>query len=182
MSEPEHAPATVQGVSVVSPEIEPSTPRGSFKKMEALLDTWRINNRINLYLLQSLTPEALAIPLAKGKAVGAQFSHIHNVRLMWLKASASDLQEGLTKLEGSPSVEELATHLDASSKAIEELVSRAGSPEGKVKNFKPHATAFVAYMIAHEANHRAHIEVALRQAGTPLPDTVAYGMWEWGVR
>ena len=51
-----------------------------------------------------------------------------------------------------------------------------------MKNFKPHAAAFLGYLISHEANHRGHIELALRQAGIPLDDKIAYGQWEWGVR
>ncbi|MBC8144122.1 MAG: hypothetical protein H7X80_00985 [bacterium] len=53
---------------------------------------------------------------------------------------------------------------------------------GKVKGFKPHVTAFVGYMIAHEAHHRGQIAMRLKQAGHPLDKKVSYGMWEWGVR
>jgi uncharacterized damage-inducible protein DinB len=150
--------------------------------VEPLLDAWRINNRINLYLLEALTPEALATPLTKGKAVGDQFAHIHNVRLMWLKASAPELHEPLSKIENGADHAQLQTGLQASGDAIEELLRRADSPDGRVKNFKPHAAGFLSYMVAHESFHRAQAEVALRQAGTPLPDKIAYGTWEWGAR
>ena len=36
---------------------------------EQLLDTWRINNRINLFLLNELSDEQLACSVQKGKAV-----------------------------------------------------------------------------------------------------------------
>jgi uncharacterized damage-inducible protein DinB len=151
--------------------------------MDALLESWRIHDRINRYLLDAIPPEALATPLAKGKSVGASFAHIHNVRLMWLKASAPDLHAGQTKFEKEPLDHALLqTRLTESGQAIEELVRRAGSPEGRVKGFKPHAAAFVGYLISHESFHRAMVEIALRQAGTPLDDKVAYGTWEWGVR
>lgn len=151
--------------------------------MEALLETWRINDRINRYLLEAIPPEALATPLAKGKSVGGNFTHIHNVRLMWLKASAPDLHATQVKFEKEPFDHALfAERLTASAEAIEELVRRAGSPEGRIKGFKPHAAAFVGYLIAHESFHRAMAEIALRQAGTPLDDKTAYGIWEWGSR
>jgi uncharacterized damage-inducible protein DinB len=150
--------------------------------VEALLETWRINDRINRYLLESLPPEALATPLVKGKSVGDQFAHIHNVRLMWLQACAPDLYKPLQKIEKGADREALNSGLEASGEAIEEVLRRAGTPDGRVKGFKPHATAFVGYMIAHESFHRAQAELALRQAGTPLSDKVAYGSWEWGVR
>ena len=149
---------------------------------EQLIDTWRIHNRIHLYLLEAIPSEALATPLAKGRAVGAQFAHIHNVRLMWLKASAPELLEGLSKLEGSLTAASLASGLTASSVAIESLLTQTLASGGRVKNFKPHVSGFVGYLISHESHHRGQIEIALRQAGTPLPDKISYGLWEWGSR
>lgn len=148
-----------------------------------MLETWRIHDRINLYLLSAVGADRLATPLAKGKSVGDQFAHIHNVRLMWLKASAPDLLEGFSKIEkGKGTLEELTEALTHSAGAIAELVRRAETPDGRIKGFKPHAAAFIGYLISHESFHRAQVEVALRQAGTPLDDKIAYGMWEWGVR
>ncbi|AIE86153.1 DinB family protein [Fimbriimonas ginsengisoli] len=151
--------------------------------MEALLDTWRINDRINRYLLDSIPPEALATALSKGKSVSGNLTHIHNVRLMWLKAAAPDLHEGQTKFDKEPvDHAALTERITSSGMAIEELVRRAGTPDGKIKGFKPHAAAFVGYLIAHESFHRAMVEIALRQAGIPLDDKSAYGAWEWGSR
>ena len=53
---------------------------------------------------------------------------------------------------------------------------------GKVKNFKPHVTAFLGYMISHESYHRGEIGIVLAQSGYPLDQKISYGMWEWGVR
>ena len=150
--------------------------------MEPLIETWQIAARLCLYLLEAIPPEQMATPLAKGKTVEGGFSHIHSVRLMWLKVCAPDLHATLTKPEPGAPKEEIAAALAASAEAMEEVFRRAGSPEGKVKGFKPHAADFLGYLIAHEAFHRAQIELALRQAGTPLDDRVAYGLWEWGVR
>ena len=101
---------------------------------------------------------------------------------MWLKAAAPDLLDGLAKLEDPAEKQRISDALTASAEAIAELLRRSYAADGKIKNFKPHATAFLGYMIAHEANHRGQVEVALRQAGAPLTDKVGYGMWEWGVR
>jgi uncharacterized damage-inducible protein DinB len=149
--------------------------------VEELIETWHINNRANLRLLRDLTPEQLATPLTKGKAVAAQFSHIHNVRLMWLKASAPDLMDSVAKTEPTASAPELETALNASAEQIAELLKRAESPGGRIKGFKPHAAAFAGYLCAHEAFHRAHAELALRQAGLAVTDKTAYALWEWGV-
>jgi uncharacterized damage-inducible protein DinB len=109
----------------------------------ALVETWTIHDRINLYLLDALTQEQLAVPLLKGRAVGPQFAHIHNVRLMWLKSAGPDLLEGQIKLEKDVESETLRRELTASGQAIAHLVARAANSDGRIKGFKPHVTAFV---------------------------------------
>jgi uncharacterized damage-inducible protein DinB len=151
---------------------------------EQIGETWAIHNRIHLYLLESLSEEALgATQFPGGRSVFTLFAHIHNVRLMWLKSAAPELLEGLDKLEAKPpgTKESLAAALKASGKAIETLL-RKGVAEGKIKGFKPHAPAFLGYLIAHEAHHRGQIEWSLRSAGHALSDKISYGLWEWGVR
>lgn len=129
--------------------------------MDELIETWLIADAATRRLLAAVPPEHLAAKLAKGKSVAGAFAHAHNVRLMWLKASAPELMEGQTKLEGEGTKEELDAHLRESAAAIAELLRRATSPGGPVKGFKPHAAAFVGYLASHEAYHRAHVELAL---------------------
>ena len=151
--------------------------------MEPLLETWRINCRINHYLLDAIDEGLLPVKLAKGKSVVGNFTHIHNVRLMWLKAASPELWAGQTKFEEADATrEQLHARLSESDVAIESMIAQAGSPEGRIKGFKPHAAAFVGYLTSHEQFHRTCIELALRQNGTPLDDKTSYGMWEWGVR
>ena len=65
-----------------------------------IIETWKIHNSINLYLLGSIKEEHLTdISASKGRNVGEQFAHIHNVRLMWLKAANPDLLNGQNKIE-----------------------------------------------------------------------------------
>jgi uncharacterized damage-inducible protein DinB len=152
---------------------------------EQLLDTWNIHDRINLYLLDAVAPEALnAVSAPKGRSVGEQFMHIHNVRLMWLKPAAPELMEGLAKIEKeqAASKELLQQALAVSGRAIDMLLRKGIDDGGKIKGFKPHVTAFLGYMISHESYHCAEIGIILTQSGHPLDKKVAYGMWEWGVR
>ncbi len=68
--------------------------------MNAIIETWQISNRINLYLLNAIHEDSLsAISLSKGRTVGEHFAHIHNVRLMWLKEAAPELLNSVLKIE-----------------------------------------------------------------------------------
>lgn len=152
--------------------------------MNHLIETWQIHNRIHLYLLDAIARESLTDQAAsKGRTVGEQFAHIHNVRLMWLKSAAPELLEPLLKLEKDMTltVSDLKTHLSQSSEAIEKVINM-GLETGKVKGFKPHATAFVGYLIAHEAHHRGQITLSLKQSGHPIDKKTQFGLWEWGSR
>jgi uncharacterized damage-inducible protein DinB len=153
---------------------------------EQILETWRIHNRINLYLLDAIPAESLPIALSgkvRGRTVSQLFAHIHNVRLMWLKSAFPDLMEKLSKVENeSASKEELKDALESSGEAIEALLKRSIGEGGKVKGFKPHAVAFLGYLISHESHHRGQIGWALKFSGHPLNKKTAFGLWEWGVR
>jgi uncharacterized damage-inducible protein DinB len=158
--------------------------KGMYRMEEQLLDTWNIHNRVNLYVLDAIAPEALGgVSTSRGRSTGEQFAHIHNVRLMWLKSAAPELLEGLEKIERDQAGDKelLQRSLDASGRAIEVLL-RQGLEKGRIKGFQPHAAAFLGYLISHESYHRGEIGIILTQSGHPLDKKVAYGMWEWGLR
>ena len=68
--------------------------------IDQLIETWAIHNRINLYFLDAIPDDALGAALpTKSRTVYDLFAHMHNVRLMWLKAAGPGLLEGLAKLE-----------------------------------------------------------------------------------
>lgn len=56
----------------------------------ALINAFNTNTRINQYLIESIPPAAWKAkpPDGKGRAIAAIVAHMHNVRVMWLKASA----------------------------------------------------------------------------------------------
>jgi uncharacterized damage-inducible protein DinB len=151
---------------------------------DPLVETWMIHDRINLYLLDALDDEALSLALPKCRNIHDLYGHIHNVRLLWIKAAAPELLEGLRKIElKTPGTkEQLRSSLMASGEAIASLFRKAIASGGKVKGFKPHATAFLGYLIAHESHHRGQIGWTLKQSGRPLDQKTAFGLWEWGVR
>ena len=152
--------------------------------MSALIETWVISHKMNEYLLSGIKEEFLAdILLAKGRSVGQQFAHIHNVRLMWTRVAAPDLDETFTKIDADAPITKkiLLDAFEKSTDAIAVLLRR-GFETGRIKGFKPHPEAFLGYMIAHEAHHRGQIIITLKE-NKHLPDKkILYGLWEWGVR
>lgn len=149
--------------------------------MNPLTETWQIHNRINLYLLNSIDEANLKdVSASKGRNVCEQFAHMHNVRLMWLKVADPALMEGLHKIEKENITKELlVTELSASGKAIAQLVEKS---DGKIKGFKPNATAFLGYLISHESHHRGQVMLCLKQSGHMVDKKTQFGIWEWGTR
>lgn len=153
-------------------------------EVKQFIETWEIHNRINLYLLKALKEEHLAdISSSKGRNVGEQFAHIHNVRLMWLKASKPDLLKDQLKFDKDSKLSKkaLSDGLNKSSQAISALL-KIGFEAGTIKGFKPHAAGFLGYIISHESHHRGQIMLALKQSGHMVDQKVQYGLWEWGSR
>jgi uncharacterized damage-inducible protein DinB len=152
---------------------------------DQLIETWEIHNRVNLYLLDAIPDAALAnVAGSKGRMVGEQFAHIHDVRLMWLKAAAPELLEGLEKVPKELVTDKatLRAALTRSSEAIAALLRKSVAAGGRIRNFKPHAIAFLGYLISHESHHRGHVGLTLKQTGHPLDKKTSFGLWEWGVR
>jgi uncharacterized damage-inducible protein DinB len=155
--------------------------------MEAkqLLEAWDIHNRVHLYLLDAIEgPHLHDLSASKGRNVGEQFAHIHNVRLMWLKSAAPELIGKLKKIEKEDATDKqlLLQSLTDSARAMNLLLAKAIESDGKIKGFKPHVAAFFGYIISHESHHRGQIALALKQSNHPLNKKVSFGMWEWGVR
>jgi uncharacterized damage-inducible protein DinB len=162
------------------PDTSPSDAAAS-SPIQPLIETWAIHNRSNLYLLEAVPEDALVMEPPVGRPVARRFAHMHAIRLAWIKAAGPDLLAGLPLLGDSPGKEELRSALEASGEVIARLLA-AGLAAGRIKNFKPHPTAFLGYIIAHEAHHRGQIDLALEQLQRPLEKKVSYGLWEWGVR
>lgn len=146
----------------------------------ALMNAFDTNNRICQYLIENVSAEAWNTnpPERKGRTIAAIVAHMHNVRVMWLKAAnAEKLPDQLDRGTVTPK-----QALEDSCKALRELTARALESDGRIKNFRPDVAGFFGYLIAHDAHHRGQIAMLARQLGHPLPQKVMFGMWEWGSR
>lgn len=149
----------------------------------ALLNALDTNNRISLYLIENLPAEAwnAKLPDGKGRTIAAIVAHMHNVRVMWLKAAkADDIPDQLDRSTVTPA--QAARALESSRAALLKLCSHAIETDGRIKGFRPDVAGFIGYLIAHDAHHRGQIAMLTRQLGYPLPQKAVFGMWEWGAR
>ena len=149
----------------------------------ALLNAFNTNNRINQYLIDHLPRAAWKAkpPGGKGRTVAAMFAHMHNVRVMWLKAAkAEEIPEQLDRAKVTPA--QAMRGLEYSRHALSVIISRALTGNGRVRGFKPDVAGFLGYLIAHDAHHRGQIAMLARQTGHPLPQKAIFGMWDWGSR
>jgi uncharacterized damage-inducible protein DinB len=131
---------------------------------DAAIGAYATNNRINLYLLHNLADEAWRAkpPEGKGRDAASIVAHIHNVRLMWLKAAGAAEIPSWRALEGA--------------------LRAALNGDGRIKGFKPDVVSFFAYLVAHDAHHRGQVTMLAGQVGHPLSQSAMFGMWEWGTR
>jgi uncharacterized damage-inducible protein DinB len=151
---------------------------------EALLVAFDTNDRINRYLIENLPAEAWRAepPDGRGRTVAAIVAHMHNVRVMWLKAAAkgSRIPAQLDRTRVTPA--QAISGLEESWKALASVLKTSLEGDGRVKGFRPDAAGFFAYLVAHDAHHRGQIAMLARQVGHPLPQKAVFGMWEWGTR
>jgi uncharacterized damage-inducible protein DinB len=149
---------------------------------QALLSALGTSERITQYLLESL-PAATwrAAPPDDGRPIAAIVAHMHNVRVMWLKAAKGPKPPAqLDRLKATPAQARQA--LARSHAALADLVRASLTGSGRIPGFPPDVVAFVAYLIAHDAHHRGQICMLSRQLGHRLPNETTFGMWEWNKR
>jgi len=149
----------------------------------SLLNAFNTNNRINQYLIDHLPHAAWKAdpPVGKGRAIVAIVAHMHNVRVMWLKAAkAKEIPGQLDRATATPA--QAIRALEKSRLALSLVLSQALAGDGQVKGFRPDVAGFFGYLIAHDAHHRGQITMLARQLGHPIPQKAMFGMWEWNSR
>lgn len=155
----------------------------AFSLKEALINAYDTNDRINQYMIENLPAEAwrAETPDGKGRTIAAIVAHMHNVRVMWLKAAKSEkIPEQLDRTSVTPA--QAGKGLEQSRAALTDVIKAALEGDGRVRSFKPDVAGFLGYLISHDAHHRGQVCMLARQVGHPLSQKAMFGMWEWGSR
>ncbi|MBE2190479.1 MAG: hypothetical protein KGZ71_07405 [Desulfobulbaceae bacterium] len=148
-----------------------------------ILETWQINHRTNLMLINAIDEDALLMTTSKrgGGTVGHQLAHIYNVRYWKLESCDKTLIADLTtiKAEDTKSIEMLVECHTLSTELVSSLFEKSINNGGKVKGFKRGIVPLLGYFIHHEAHHRGNILLTLKLCGFKLDNFLKYGIWEW---
>ncbi|MGH2552330.1 MAG: DinB family protein [Chitinophagaceae bacterium] len=151
---------------------------------DQLKNAWQINCKMNMLLIDNTTDTGMQKTLSTrgGRTVNLQWVHIHNVRMQWLDICAGDVFKKYNILDKDAAFnrKEMRKAFEDSDKGIEELICRSWDNGGKVKGFKKGVIPMLGYFISHESHHRGNILLTLKQCGEKIPDTVKWGLWEWG--
>ena len=161
---------------------------------EKLLDAWRTNNRVTMFLLEHLPRELwlATVPGSPRKSVRMIAGHIHNARCRWIKTLGSEhglaVPRQVDRHKVSP--KELLTALRRSSRSMVELLT-LGLDHGGVlpdsssyvwRNLPLDVPHVLTYFVAHEAHHRGQIVMLARQLGHRLPVEITGGLWHFAKR
>ena len=152
--------------------------------LDQLVESWQINHRVTLRLLNALSDDALRASLSTrgGRDVARQLAHVHEVRLTFAEITAKTNREAklphFAKGE-TPNKKQLKTNLDISAKAVETTIRESWANGGKTPGFKRGLMPLLGYLIAHESHHRGSILLTLKQTGHKLTDELRWGLWDW---
>jgi uncharacterized damage-inducible protein DinB len=150
--------------------------------LDPILETWRVHEEINLYLLENIPNEGFAsLPLlkngqpSKGRPVARVFAHLHDVRVAHV---SREFLKGVPRFEtgATPSRAELLAAFKASGKAVEGRLSRIVETNERIKDRS--GLVLLGYLISHESHHRGQILLALKQSGVRTPEEFRFTIWE----
>lgn len=145
---------------------------------EDIIHTWKLNNKVTLYLLENVEKEWLPATVnGQGRSIGEQFIHINNIRSFWINKVGEKIDLKLDK-KYTNEKQELTKALAKSSQKMSDLLKQLFEQES-IAGYKPHPTAFFAQMIAHESHHRGQIMTTIMRNGLKMDKSVNFGLWNW---
>ena len=143
-----------------------------------LIETWNINHKVTLYLLEHIEANWLSTKLGeKGRTIGEQFVHINNIRSMWVNKVGKKIVLKINKKEAN-NKQVLNAALVFSAEHMLFTLEQVFA-ENTIKGYKPHPSAFLGQMIAHEAHHRGQIMAIITRNNLAVSKSVNFGLWGW---
>src|SRR5213083_2717650 len=155
---------------------------------EMLLDAWRTNNRVTVFLVEHLADElwSATVPGAPRRTVRMIAGHIHNARCMWIKTLGKEhgiaVPQAVNRHKVGP--KELIPALGHSSRGIIGLLTLGCDRGGAIptsssypwRNLSLDVGHVLTYFVAHEGHHRGQIVVLARQLGYRVPAGITGGL------
>lgn len=151
--------------------------------LDPILDSWDRNNAILVNLLRLLPEGGLDARAADGgPTVGALFTHMHYVRLVFVSEDAPERARGVPSEEwaAAPDREGIARLLEESAGAVRDAVKGRIEAGREMELHYDHPILLLQHMVWHEGYHHGQIKLALKLAGIPISDEAA-GPVTWGV-
>lgn len=159
------------------------TDESNRRLLDATLASWDRHQRVLLNLLRALPEGGLAARATPTSPTVAQiFHHLHHER-------TASLLENVPEQAGEPPATEwlderdagrLAALLDDSARRVRDAVRGRVEAGRELDQDFAHPIQLLLFLIFHEAYHHGQIKLALKAAGTPIPDAVA-GPLTWQV-
>ena len=168
--------------------------KSAFDQRDMLLDAWRTNNRVSVFLIEHLPDELwrAKVPGAPRRTVRMIAGHMHNARCMWIKTLGKERGIAVPRAVNRHQVEpkELITALSHSSRGIISLLTLGLERGGTIptsssyawRNLPLDVAHVLTYFVAHEGHHRGQIVMLARQLGYRLPVEVTGGLWHFAKR
>jgi len=161
---------------------------------DLLLNAWRTNNSVTVFLFQNLPLELWSanVPGAPRRTVRMIAGHIHNARCMWIKTLGKEfgitVPASVDRHKVGP--KQLIPALNRSSRGMISLLKLGLDHGGTLpsssayvwKNLPLDVAHVLTYFVAHEGHHRGQIVMLARQLGHRLPVEITGGIWQWNKR
>ena len=159
------------------------TPVSDQTLLEALLDSWDRNNAILVNLLRAVPKVGLdARATESSPSVAEMFTHIHDVRLVFISEDAPEFAVEVPSNEWAAERDagRIAQMLNDSAQAVREVVQKKLQTAGEMAVHYDHPILFLQHMIWHEGYHHGQIKLALKLAGHPISNKEA-GPLTWRI-